>query len=277
MLNKIKQVLKKRHNINNLESLIDEAQEIAFGGERVTHLYPSDLYYAHLSIYWFASQFVKDKVALDAGCGDGYGTNYLAEHGAKNIVGIDVSQIAINACQKYFVRDNLRFQVMDLARVNGFDSNSVGLIFSSNALEHVTPVKHFFDKCHELLTADGLFILAVPPVVDELSRNANITNLYHLNIWTPAQWKFALSLFFDEIQCYSHVCKKPGIQLNFANTPDETIVKENDFEFRQIGLSDFYNKPTLTIVFLASKPRPLSVIPDYFDNIPMIDDSFTRK
>ena len=131
MLNKIKQVLKKRHNINNLESLIDEAQEIAFGGERVTHLYPSDLYYAHLSIYWFASQFVKDKVALDAGCGDGYGTNYLAEHGAKNIVGIDVSQIAINACQKYFVRDNLRFQVMDLARVNGFDSNSVGLIFSA--------------------------------------------------------------------------------------------------------------------------------------------------
>jgi hypothetical protein len=60
MLNKIKRALKKSRNIDNPESLIDEAQEIAFGGERVTHLYPRDLYYAHLSIYWFASQFVKD-------------------------------------------------------------------------------------------------------------------------------------------------------------------------------------------------------------------------
>lgn len=50
MFNKIKQVLKNR-NADNSASLIDEAQEIAFGGERVTHLYPSDLYYAHLSIY----------------------------------------------------------------------------------------------------------------------------------------------------------------------------------------------------------------------------------
>lgn len=29
---------------------LTEAQEIAYGGERVTHLYPNDCYYAHLSI-----------------------------------------------------------------------------------------------------------------------------------------------------------------------------------------------------------------------------------
>ncbi len=263
----------------NQSGLLDEAQEIAFGGERVTHLYPNDLYYAHLSIYWQASKFVKDKVVLDAGCGDGYGTNYLAERGAKQITGIDVSQIAINACQKHFVRSNLIYQRMDLAKIDGFDSRSIDLVFSSNALEHVASVKHFFDKCYEILTAEGKVIIAVPPVVDELSRNANISNLYHLNIWTPAQWKFALSLYFDEVQCYTHTLKNSGVQLNFVSTPDETTVRENDFEFRQIQLDEYYGQPgsNLTIILLASKLRPKSVIPDYFSRMPMIDDSFTRE
>ncbi len=259
--------------------LLDEVQEIAFGGERVTHLYANDLYYAHLSIYWFASKFVKDKIVLDAGCGDGYGTHYLAEQGTKQITGIDVSRVAIDACQKHYVRSNLRYQRMDLAKIDGFDSNSIDLVFSSNALEHVASVKDFFDTCYEILTTEGEVIIAVPPVVDELSRNANISNPYHLNIWTPAQWKFALSLYFDDIQCYTHAPKNSGAQLNFANTPEQTTIRENDFEFRQIQLDAYYREPSanLTIIFLASKPRPKMVIPDYFSRMPMIDDSFTRE
>ena len=69
---KLRQWINRKLNISQKPQIPnDEAQEIAFGGERVTHLYPNDLYYAHLSIYWFASKFVKDKIVLDAGCGDG--------------------------------------------------------------------------------------------------------------------------------------------------------------------------------------------------------------
>ena len=263
-------------------SLINEAQEIAFGGERVTHLYPNDLYYAHLSIYWFASQFVKGKVVLDAGCGDGYGTHYLAEHGAKRIVGIDISQIAINACKKYFTRENLEYEVVDLARidkVNTLAPHSVDLVFSSNALEHVAPVKHFFDRCHEFLTPEGLFIMAVPPVVDQVSRDANISNPYHLNIWTPTQWQYALSLYFDKIKCYAHRLRSPNTKLDFMNLPEKTSVKEDDFEFKQVPIKYYYDAPraSLTILFLASKPKSVSALPKGIDEIPMVDDSVTRE
>ena len=271
--------IKALRTVVDAQGFLDETQEIAYGGERVTHLYPNDLYYAHLSIYEFASKFARDKIVLDAGCGDGYGTNYLVHRGARYITGIDVSQVAINACQKHYSNNNLKFQRMDLSEINGFNPHSIDLIFSSNALEHVASVRDFFDKCYELLTADGQVFIAVPPVVDEISRNANISNPYHLNIWTPAQWKFALSLYFDEIQCYTHTLQKPDVSLNFANTPEETTITESDFEFRPIPLDEYYKQPgaNLTIILLASKPRPKSVIPDYFQGIPMIDNSFTRE
>ena len=40
--------------------------EISDGGERMTHLYPNDCYFAHLSIYDFALPWTTGKVVLDA-------------------------------------------------------------------------------------------------------------------------------------------------------------------------------------------------------------------
>jgi hypothetical protein len=40
-------------------------------------------YWAHLSIYRFAVPFAQGKRVLDAGSGSGYGSSYLARHGAK--------------------------------------------------------------------------------------------------------------------------------------------------------------------------------------------------
>src|SRR4030043_1547903 len=52
--------------------------DVPYTGERVVPAYKNDCFYAHLSIYNFAKEFVKNKIVLDAGCGSGYGTYYLA-------------------------------------------------------------------------------------------------------------------------------------------------------------------------------------------------------
>ena len=47
----------------------------------------------HFQRYRFASQFVKDKVVLDAGCGAGYGSWIMAtEGGAREVIGIDYAK-----------------------------------------------------------------------------------------------------------------------------------------------------------------------------------------
>jgi predicted nicotinamide N-methyase len=68
----------------------DEAQALMNRGERVSHLWPDDCYYAHLSLYHFALPFVQGKTVLDAGSGGGYGAAYLAEHGASSVIAVDV-------------------------------------------------------------------------------------------------------------------------------------------------------------------------------------------
>ena len=57
----------------------------------------------------------------------------------------------------------------------------------------------------KLMKPEGLFILAVPPITDDCSKQVNVTNPYHLHIWSSRQWRHVLSMFFQDIQPYSHL------------------------------------------------------------------------
>src|SRR5262245_1537807 len=114
-----------------------DLHEITDGGERVTHLRPNDCYYAHLSIYAFAVPFARGAAVLDAGCGTGYGSHYLAERGATSVTAVDASAKAIDFCRRTFARDNLDFRVLDLEKLDGLPVRHYDLIFSSNVLEHL--------------------------------------------------------------------------------------------------------------------------------------------
>ena len=149
--------------------------EISFGGERVTHLVPNDVYFAHLSIYHFALQFCRDKTILDAGSGAGYGSAFLADNGAEEVVAFDIEENAVKFSRYHFPRPNLTYQTMSIEQISGFSPHSFDVIFTSNALEHVPNVYSFFRSSWELLKPDGKLIIAVPPVVDDASRKSNLS------------------------------------------------------------------------------------------------------
>ena len=251
-------------------------EDVSEGGERVTHLCKNDVYYAHLSIYNFALNVCKGKTVLDAGSGAGYGSAFLAEHGAKFVHAFDIEKKAVLFSRQNFTRPNLNYQVMGIEKITGFAPKSLDVIFSSNALEHVPNVYPFFRSAWQLLRPDGILIIAVPPVIDEISRTDNINNAYHLNIWTPLQWYHVLNQYFEKIQPYIHYYNKPGTVLDFNNTPDQTSVNETDFTFIPVPLDELFHQPTLTVVFTAQNPRPENLIPPPTDHVTFIDDSFTR-
>ena len=256
--------------------LISQQQEIDFAGERVSHLYPNDCYFAHLSIYNFALQFVNNAAVLDAGCGAGYGTHYFSTHGAHFVTGIDVSTEAIEFARSYFSSPNLEYQVMDLQKIHDFPDQSFDLIFSSNALEHIQDLRPFFLSACTILKSEGTLVIAVPPVVDDISLRNNLDNPYHLNIWSPDQWNFILGQYFDEVQPYFHDFNKPGIKLDFNNTVEQTIVNENDFLFKSVTIDQFLVRTPITVIFTARHPRPRKAIPGAGQNMEFIDSSFTR-
>jgi len=253
------------------------ADIIGDDGERVTHLYPNDCYYAHLSVYRFALPFCKDRMVLDAGSGAGYGTAFLAKNGARFVEGIDVEAKAVEFSKAIFKMPNLKYAAMDLQYISNFPPHFFDVIFTSNTLEHVSNVYDFIGSVCRLLKPDGVLILAVPPIINEMARLDSMGNPYHLNIWSPRQWFFTVSLFFREIQCYRHEFCKPGVSLNFGNSPEETAITENDFIFTPVSVDDYYVSPNMLSVLMAVRQaRAMDELPSLDEPIVFIDNSFTR-
>ncbi len=256
--------------------LLRRVKSISDAGERVVHLYPNDCYFAHLSIYHFALNYCLGKQVLDAGCGTGYGAYYLIEHGATSVLAIDSSSKAISFCRKHFQKPALTFQQMDISRIEGLQDQQYDVIFSSNALEHVSGLARFFYSANRLLKPNGVLLIAVPPITNEAAREDNLSNMYHLNIWSLRQWQGVLGRYFQSTVSYRHVCSRSDIQLDFSNSPDECEVTESDFDFPSATLDELEEKATISAIFVAHRSRPLGEIPSLDDPIEFIDDSFSR-
>jgi SAM-dependent methyltransferase len=222
-------------------------------GERVTHLYPNDSYFAHLSIYAFAVDYCRDGQVLDAGCGAGYGSAYLVDHGAKHVTGVDCSRYAIDFCTKQFSRINLEFRRMDIEDISGLPERSYDLIFASNVLEHINNIASFLDAAARLLRPQGCLIVAVPPVMDQARLESDTSNPYHLHRMTPNGWKAILSSYFEDIECFGHICTRSDVILDFANTPTQCKIDEHDFSFPSCTVEGIVSLGSLTALFVAKK------------------------
>jgi hypothetical protein len=77
------------------------------------------------------------------------------------------------------------------------------------------------------------------------------------------------------VHCYRHHFEKKGVKLNLDNLPKQSKVNEQDFLFTPVSCDDFYKMGTITVIFIARKPkaREQTSLPP----TPLfIDDSFTR-
>lgn len=253
-----------------------EMADISDNGERVTHLYPNSSYQAHLSIYRFAAPYAQGADVLDAGSGSGYGSHYLALQGARSVAAIDISTKAVDFSRAHFQDANLHFQAMDLERIEGFADQSFDLIFSSNTLEHVYRVDRFLLSAQKLLRANGVFILAVPPIYNAESRAANLANPYHLNIWSPRQWLHVLGSYFEQVECVRHHLDTHGRLPSFADTPETCQFRTEEFVFLPSSVDELCNIGALTAIFVARRPRQVQGASSFASPPAMIDDSFTR-
>jgi SAM-dependent methyltransferase len=238
----------------------------------VVHLRPDECYYAHLAVYRFALPFCRGGRVLDAGSGTGYGSAYLADHGARSVDGIEVNARGVAFSRQHFERPNLRFHVMDLHRVTGFPARHFDLLFSSNVLEHLADVPTFLRAACRLLRRDGSAVVAVPPITTEQARAEDLANPYHLNSWSPRQWHRVLRAFFEDVQCY----RMGSASLIAGTGPGEPAISEGDFVFEAIALDDFYRLPTIGAIFAAHRPRAEEDVPPLGSPVTFVDRSFTR-
>lgn len=100
------------------------------------------------------------KRVLDVGCGFGWHDLYAAQHHAKSVLGIDISENMLQVAREKNHYDNVHYQKMAMEEID-FPQNSFDVVISSLAL-HYTP--DFNDICQRLkkcLTPNGDFVFSV--------------------------------------------------------------------------------------------------------------------
>jgi len=91
----------------------------------------------HLTRYLYARSLLKpgDRI-IDIACGTGYGSKMLADHGC-HVVGIDISDEALEACEKYSGHPNVEYKRGDIYNIKDFAEGELDSIVCFETLEHI--------------------------------------------------------------------------------------------------------------------------------------------
>lgn len=152
---------------------------------------------SHLKRYDFARQFCNGKVVLDAACGVGYGSSYLAEV-AREVIGIDISQEAITYALQHYQKENARFKKGDIHNLE-FSDDHFDIICSFETLEHLDRPEKFINEISRVLRKEGKFIFSVPHV---RKTKYNPENPYHRIEFSQKDLESILKKYFREVEIF---------------------------------------------------------------------------
>jgi 2-polyprenyl-3-methyl-5-hydroxy-6-metoxy-1,4-benzoquinol methylase len=129
----------------------------------------------HIARYEFAlGQISEGGLVVDAACGSGFGSQMLARR-ARHVVGLDVSESAVNYAARNHWSSQLSYLRADLTRGLPLQSASVDHIVSFETIEHVPNPERLVSEYARVLKRGGQLILSTPDrvVYSELSGYSN--------------------------------------------------------------------------------------------------------
>ena len=150
---------------------------------------PNAMYAAeHVARYAMLAPFVRGKRVLDIACGEGYGSWFLKEWGAREVVGVDISADAIAVAKKRFGREGVNFLAGDACRAQDFLAHaSFDLIVSFETIEHVADPLAFLSGLRSLASPEAGIFISCPN--DHIAMAADQSNPYHLRKYTFEEFR----------------------------------------------------------------------------------------
>lgn len=123
---------------------------------------------------------------LDAGCGEGYGADWLAGAGAQ-VLALDYDAAAIAHVSRAYPRVGaLRANLAGLPVATG----SLDAVVSLQVIEHIWNLGEFLAECHRVLRPGGLLVVSTPnrPVFSPgLGRGEKPVNPFHVEEFDAQQ------------------------------------------------------------------------------------------
>ncbi|WP_294577982.1 bifunctional 2-polyprenyl-6-hydroxyphenol methylase/3-demethylubiquinol 3-O-methyltransferase UbiG [uncultured Thomasclavelia sp.] len=102
----------------------------------------------------------KDKKVLDLGCGMGWHCKYASDHGAKEVLGTDISKRMLEKAQQINAAANIKYFHQAMEDLS-FANNSFDIVFSSLAFHYVEDFDTLVKNIYSWLNTNGDFIFSV--------------------------------------------------------------------------------------------------------------------
>lgn len=141
----------------------------------------------------------KDSFVLDIACGDARLAAYVAEAGARLVVGVDLSQIGISVGRERWARE----QPQSLARSSFVQADGLvipvaaetfDVVIASEIIEHVEDPRAFLREAIRPLKVGGTLIVTTPYRLTE-----NPLDPYHVREYFPGELEALLKEFFAQV------------------------------------------------------------------------------
>jgi len=102
----------------------------------------------------------QDKTVLDLGCGYGWHCIYAAEHGAKAVTGVDLSEKMLEVARQKTTASNVTYQLADISKVE-FPENTFDVVMSSLAFHYLESFTDIVQAVQKYLKPKGRFVFSV--------------------------------------------------------------------------------------------------------------------
>ena len=116
----------------------------------------------HLKRYEFARPMCAQRDVLDAGCGVGYGSAYLAE-AASRVVGVDIDGEAIAYARERYGGASVEYHVADLLALP-LERATFDVVCAFEVIEHLREPERFIGEARRVLREDGVLVASTPRV-----------------------------------------------------------------------------------------------------------------
>ena len=189
-----------------------------FTGERYLPNEQGRIRLEHMHRYAEVCSCLQGKKVLDIACGEGYGSALLAEV-AQSVVGVDISQEAIDHASTTYVQENLHF-IQGSATKLEFADASFDAIVSFETIEHLAEQEQMIAELTRVLRPDGILIMSSPnrPIYSEESGELNEFHVKELDL---DEFNSLLSQHFENICFYGQRIQIGSIMNSLAESSSE--------------------------------------------------------
>ena len=210
----------------------------------------------HYNRYEFAKKYFKpDFTVLDAACGTGYGSDFISDS-AKKIIGIEISDHALEWAKNNHQKINIEFKKGDLNEKLDVSSESVDAIVSFETLEHVENQENMLSEFKRVLKPGGLLFISSPDR-EILSEKAGDNNKFHIHELSKKEFIGLLQQYFKIDSLYGQT---KFIVLPWYKRLIKFLMKLDIFKLRRVIVKVFGLKLFIHKNFSPMKATPLEKV-----------------